>query len=102
MRISRISILMTVVLSAGAFVSSLKAADLQTFTDVSLVDDAGNDGDSFMVRAGKRQLRVRLYYVDCAETSIATRNSAASQRSSNTTSAPSRMAPSQYVLGPAW
>ena len=27
-----------------------------------------NDGDSFLVKAGRRELHLRLYYVDCPET----------------------------------
>jgi competence protein ComEA len=47
------------------------AADLQKFTDVRLVENPSNDGDSFVVQAGERQLHVRLYFVDCPE-SVAT------------------------------
>jgi competence ComEA-like helix-hairpin-helix protein len=46
----------------------LRAADLQKFTDVRLVENPSNDGDSFVVKAGERQLHVRLYFVDCPET----------------------------------
>jgi DNA uptake protein ComE-like DNA-binding protein len=47
------------------------AADLQKFTDVRLVENPSNDGDSFVVQAGKRQLHLRLYFADCPE-SVAT------------------------------
>src|SRR5690606_11759604 len=33
-----------------------------------LVPISYNDGDSFLVKHGKRQIVVRLYFVDCAET----------------------------------
>ncbi len=44
----------------------------ETFRDCRLVEHDGNDGDSFHVQAGDRQLVVRLYFVDCPETSAAT------------------------------
>jgi competence ComEA-like helix-hairpin-helix protein len=47
------------------------ATNLQKFTDVRLLDNPGNDGDSFLVQAGDRQLHLRLYFVDCPE-SVAT------------------------------
>lgn len=53
------------------FVASGLAADLQKFTDVRLVENPSNDGDSFVVQAGERQMHVRLYFVDCPE-SVAT------------------------------
>lgn len=47
------------------------ASDLQKFTDVRLVDNPSNDGDSFVVQAGEKRLHLRLYFVDCPE-SVAT------------------------------
>ena len=44
------------------------AAELSTLEGALLVDAAMNDGDSFKVRAGGRELHLRLYYVDCPET----------------------------------
>jgi len=45
------------------------AAELQLFEQVTLIENAGNDGDSFLVRLDKnRDVRVRLYFVDCPET----------------------------------
>ncbi len=46
-----------------------QAADLQKFTDCRLLENPANDGDSFHVRAGERELILRLYFVDCPETS---------------------------------
>lgn len=43
------------------------ASDLQSFTGVRLVEHPANDGDSFVVQAGERQLHLRLYFVDCPE-----------------------------------
>lgn len=45
-------------------------ADLEKIPGARLVDDPGNDGDSFLVKAGGKQLRIRLYFVDCPETSL--------------------------------
>ena len=50
---------------------SAAANDLQKFSDVRLVQHPANDGDSFIVQAGDRQLHLRLYFADCPE-SIAT------------------------------
>jgi competence protein ComEA len=47
------------------------AAELKTFTNVRLLENPSNDGDSFVVQAGDRQLHLRLYFVDCPE-SVAT------------------------------
>lgn len=47
------------------------ALDLQKFTDVKLVENPSNDGDSFVVMAGEKQMHLRLYFVDCPE-SVAT------------------------------
>jgi endonuclease YncB( thermonuclease family) len=41
----------------------------KTHEDCSLVEEyEGNDGDSFLVRCGRRQYVFRLYFVDAAET----------------------------------
>lgn len=47
------------------------ATELQKFTNVRLLENPSNDGDSFVVQAGQRQLHLRLYFVDCPE-SVAT------------------------------
>lgn len=52
-------------------VSLFGAAGLEKFTDVRLVENPSNDGDSFVVQAGNRQLHLRLYFADCPE-SVAT------------------------------
>lgn len=51
---------------------SLQAAPLETFDDVTLVETEYNDADSFRVRFGdgEREEVLRLYYVDCPETSF--------------------------------
>lgn len=45
------------------------ASDLQMFSNVHLVKSPANDGDSFLVDANGKSLHVRLYFVDCPETS---------------------------------
>ena len=47
---------------------SAGAAELDTLDNAVLVDADMNDGDSFRVRSGGRELHLRLYYVDCPET----------------------------------
>jgi len=47
------------------------AADLQMFSNAKLINDPANDGDSFLVEADGKSFNVRLYFVDCPETSIA-------------------------------
>ena len=44
------------------------AAALVSIKNVTLVDANFNDGDSFKVNAAGRALHLRLYYVDCLET----------------------------------
>ncbi len=45
------------------------AAELQKFSNVILVDHTANDGDSFFLEVDGKTLHVRLYFVDCPETS---------------------------------
>ncbi len=52
------------------------ASELQIFSNVNLVNNPQNDGDSFYVEASGKQLHVRLYYVDCPETSIGSKSDA--------------------------
>src|SRR5437867_11854132 len=47
------------------------AASLEKLTEVRLVENPSNDGDSFVVQAGERRLHLRLYFVVCPE-SVAT------------------------------
>ncbi|MEI6084244.1 MAG: helix-hairpin-helix domain-containing protein [Verrucomicrobiota bacterium] len=48
-----------------------QALELQKFTDVRMVENPSNDGDSFVVQAGDKPMHLRLYFVDCPE-SVAT------------------------------
>ncbi len=60
----------TAVLMFGGISPSF-SADLQMFSNVRLINDPANDGDSFLVEANGRSFHVRLYFVDCPETLIA-------------------------------
>lgn len=46
----------------------LSASELTTIKNAKLIEADMNDGDSFMVDTGGRELYLRLYYVDCLET----------------------------------
>lgn len=45
------------------------SADFTTYENVRLLDSPANDGDSFIVEADGKRMHLRLYYVDCTETS---------------------------------
>ena len=61
------------VLFLSCFVAtSLLAAELETIENASLVEAGLNDGDSFKVKADGKELHLRLYYVDCLETTAGT------------------------------
>jgi DNA uptake protein ComE-like DNA-binding protein len=44
------------------------AREWQTFKDCRLIEHSANDGDSFHVQAGEKEILIRLYFVDCPET----------------------------------
>ena len=67
MFIKLISLLFVFVTTFGV---SLRAGELQKFSNVTLVDGAYYDGDSFRVNLGEREVTIRLYFVDCPETSV--------------------------------
>ena len=50
------------------------AADLQSFSNVKLINSPANDGDSFLVEANGEKYRVRLYFVDCPETTSSSKS----------------------------
>lgn len=52
------------------------AAGLQKFTNARLIDNPANDGDSFLVEADGKSFHVRLYFVDCPETSTNSKSDA--------------------------
>jgi len=47
----------------------ISSADLETIPRARWLADSDNDGDSFLVEGQGQQLRIRLYFVDCPETS---------------------------------
>jgi len=49
--------------------ASERPSELERIANVRLVEDAADDGDSFVVAAGKTKIHVRLYFVDCLELS---------------------------------
>lgn len=53
----------------GCVAVPIAASELTTIKNATLIEADMNDGDSFMVNAGDRKLYLRLYYVDCPETS---------------------------------
>lgn len=52
------------------------AADLQMFPNAKLINNPANDGDSFLVEVNGKSFRVRLYFVDCPETSVSSKSDA--------------------------
>jgi competence protein ComEA len=63
------SLFLTAILMFGGILPSY-AADLQRFSNAQLINNPANDGDSFLVEANGKSFHVRLYFVDCPETSI--------------------------------
>ena len=64
-----VSLLSIAILIFGG-ISPSYAADLQMFSNAKLINNPANDGDSFLVKANGKSFRVRLYFVDCPETSV--------------------------------
>ncbi len=67
---SKVFLAAALIILLGA--ACLQAGELKEFKGVQYVPDKSNDGDSFLVsvteRGGKKEYRVRLYFVDCPET----------------------------------
>ena len=51
-------------------ISLSHASELQKFTNAKLINNSANDGDSFFVKSAGKSFHVRLYFVDCPETSV--------------------------------
>lgn len=66
--------LTTVLMFGGIFLSH--AAELQKFSNARFINNPANDGDSFLVEADGKSFHVRLYFVDCPETSISSKSDA--------------------------
>ena len=62
--------LFSVLFLSCCMATSLLAAELETIENASLVEAGLNDGDSFKVKADDKELHLRLYYVDCLETTL--------------------------------
>ena len=60
--------LLSILLLAGCIAIPLSAAELISIKNATLVEANLNDGDSFKINAAGRELHLRLYYVDCPET----------------------------------
>ena len=73
-KLNRTLLLTAVLIFAWIFQSY--AADLQMFSNVKLVNNPANDGDSFFVESDGKSFHVRLYYVDCPETSTSSKSDA--------------------------
>lgn len=69
------SLFLTAILMFGGILPSY-AADLQRFSNAQLINNPANDGDSFLVEANGKSFHVRLYFVDCPETSISSNSDA--------------------------
>ncbi len=69
------SLFLTAILMFGGILPSY-AADLQRFSNAQLINNPANDGDSFLVEANGKSFHVRLYFVDCPETSISSKSDA--------------------------
>ena len=69
--LTSILLLTTLLMFGGIFQSY--AADLQMFPNAKLINNPANDGDSFLVKVNGKTFCVRLYFVDCPETSIASK-----------------------------
>ena len=57
-------------------ISLSHAAELQKLTNAKLINNPANDGDSFFVEADGKPLHIRLYFVDCPETSVGSKSDA--------------------------
>ena len=62
--------LFSVLFLSCCMATSLLAAELETIENASLIEAGLNDGDSFKVKADDKELHLRLYYVDCLETTL--------------------------------
>jgi hypothetical protein len=58
------------------YIFSSFADDLQMFSNVLLMDNPANDGDSFHLDASGKYIHVRLYFVDCPEVYVGSKSDA--------------------------
>ncbi len=64
--------LFSVLLFSCCMATALPAAELEKIENATLIEAGLNDGDSFKVKAAGKVLHLRLYYVDCLETTAGT------------------------------
>lgn len=64
--------LLSVLFLSCCLATGLPAAELKSIENATLIEASLNDGDSFKVKADGRELHLRLYYVDCLETTAGT------------------------------
>jgi len=69
------SLFLTAIFMFGGILPSY-AADLQRFSNAQFINNPANDGDSFLVEANGKSFHVRLYFVDCPETSTSSMSDA--------------------------
>ena len=62
--------LFSVLFLSCCLATALPAAELEPIQNATLIEADLNDGDSFKVRADGKELPLRLYYVDCPETTL--------------------------------
>lgn len=60
--------LLAVLILSCCLATALPAAELETIENATLIEAGLNDGDSFKVKAAGKELHLRLYFVDCPET----------------------------------
>ena len=62
--------LFSVLILSCCLATALPATELETIENATLIEAGLNDGDSFRVKAAGKELHLRLYYVDCPETTV--------------------------------
>lgn len=60
--------LFSILLLSWCMATAIPAAELEKIENATLIEAGLNDGDSFKVKAAGKELHLRLYYVDCPET----------------------------------
>lgn len=62
-------VLAALLMALSSVVAAQAAEPLRVFPDARLIENGINDGDSFWIQSGATSMLVRLYFVDCPETS---------------------------------
>jgi competence ComEA-like helix-hairpin-helix protein len=58
------------------FPMHLPASNWQKFDNCKIIQKSSNDGDSFLVKSNDRIINIRLYFIDCPESSAPTKTDA--------------------------